>query len=364
MTALFSAFPSGLHRTRSASEDVDVDFTQVLGEKDSVARAAHGSRRGRSGSATVDTPARLPPVDEPRTIAGYEVLRRLGHGGMGIVYEARRHSINERVALKTIDPASRDAERSLRREIRALKRIDHPGVVRLLAEGTCRGVPFYTMDLLAGPSLATVLAEGTPSFATILCRLASSLGHVHAQGIVHGDLTPVNVLFRALDEPVLIDFGLARRFPVSVRIETGAGRRRIVGTLAYMAPEQIRGDRVDARADLYAFGCILYEALTGRVPFAGYRRATVLRQHLEAAPCPPSLLSPDVPMALERLTLRLLAKSPADRPQCATEVAATLDSLGAVDWNVTRHRRPMTTLAERRRRRSPSAKFSVTYDQR
>jgi serine/threonine protein kinase len=196
------------------------------------------------------------------------------------------------------------------------------------------------MELVTGPQLATTTVDFGASKTrrrtlTILRRVASTLAFLHRRGVVHGDLTPSNVLLRADDDPVLIDFGLAVELSATAPRNAGGiatGKDRTFGTLAYMAPEQIRGEPIDARTDLYAFGCILYDALTGRAPFTGRHRDTVRRQHLEAPPCPPSLLAPGVPALLDDLTMRLLAKVPEERPENAAVVAAVLGSLGGKGW--------------------------------
>jgi serine/threonine protein kinase len=310
--------------------DLDVDITRVIG-------AARSKGSPNLGTIT-DRPR---PTESPLEMAGYRLLRELGRGGMGIVYEARHPSSPKHVALKTVGPDKPDAEASLQREIRVLRSIDHPGVVRFHTAGNCDEGAFYAMDLVRGPQLAILAADPVPRrtprrILTILRRLASTLAFVHRQGIVHGDLTPSNVLLRAADEPVLIDFGLASlsetASPAKTR-ETAAHEHRTFGTLAYMAPEQIRGEPVDARADLYAFGCILYETLTGHAPFTGRYRHTVRRQHLEAPRCPPSLLVPRLPALLDDLTMRLLAKVPDERPEDAGVVAAVLGSLGGKGWS-------------------------------
>jgi serine/threonine protein kinase len=273
----------------------------------------------------------------PHEIGGYRLVREIGRGGMGIVYEARPPSARGHVALKMICPETPGAQKSLLREIGVLRRLDHPGIVRFCAASAGRDVAFCAMELVTGPRLSSVTGEfGTRKtfrrMLTLLRRVASTLAFLHRGGVVHGDLTPSNVLLRTSDEPVLIDFGLAVELPDVLRRNpspAAARQNRRFGTLAYMAPEQIRGEPIDARADLYAFGCILYQALTGRAPFTGRHRDTVRRQHLEAPPCPPSFLAPRIPALLDDLTMRLLAKSPDDRPENAAVVAAVLGSLGA-----------------------------------
>jgi serine/threonine-protein kinase len=314
----------------SEIDDRDVEITRVIGTTRPQASSSRGTTL-RNKSL---------PAGTPFEIDGYRLVRELGRGGMGIVYEARLGCARKSVAVKTICPGTPGADASLRREIRVLRRLDHPGIVRFHAASAAREIAFCAMELVTGPQLATVTvnfgARKTPRrILTILRRVASTLAFLHHRGVVHGDLTPSNVLIRATNEPVLIDFGLA--VELSATLPRNAGRTpirkdRTFGTLAYMAPEQIRGEPIDPRTDLYAFGCILYEALTGRAPFTGRHRDTVRRQHLEAPPCPPSLFAPCVPALLDDLTMRLLAKSPSDRPENAAVVAAVLGSVGGKGW--------------------------------
>jgi len=314
----------------SETDDRDVEITRVIGT----------TRRQVSSSRGPTARDKSRPDGTPFEIDGYRLVRELGRGGMGIVYEARLACARKSVAVKTICPETPGADASLRREIRVLRRLDHPGIVRFHDAGNCGDGAFCAMELVTGPQLATVTvdfgASKTPRMLTILRRVASTLAFLHRRGVVHGDLTPSNVLLRAADEPVLIDFGLAVELSATPPRNAGkiAPRKdRTFGTLAYMAPEQIRGEPIDARADLYAFGCILYETLTGRAPFTGRHRDIVRRQHLEAPPCLPSLLALGVPALLDDLTMRLLAKSPDDRPENAAVVAAVLGSLGGKGWS-------------------------------
>jgi serine/threonine protein kinase len=300
---------------------------------------------------------------------------------MGIVYRARHLGSERAVALKTVKVHAPKWLDSIRREIHALRRVQHPGLVRIVDDGVHLGRPWYAMDLLEGESLrhfgqriwskyhargalppssspvsATDAVPGLeadaveppprssssshwrtggpppsgagalPAILRIMRRVTATLAYLHGEGTVNCDLKPENVLL-VNGEPVIIDFGLAAHHPgVSGReaLEVPVSRS---GTLPYMSPEQIRGEFVDARSDLYAVGCVLYELVVGSPPFAGPPRA-IMMQHLSEAPIPPSDLVSDVPEELERLILRLLEKRQAERYGYADEVAALLGELG------------------------------------
>jgi serine/threonine protein kinase len=265
---------------------------------------------------------------------------------MGIVYEAQQRSTGRRVALKTVHPWIEGSVGALRREALALRCIDHPGVVSILDEGMINGAPFLVMELIEGRSFSTLLAnrpsqpEGVDTATlTLLHKVCSTLALLHQQGIVHRDLNPRNIVLREPDVPVLVDFGLVGRF-------AGARGRDVLevggvtmGSLAYMAPEQICGELIDARADLYALGCVLYQVLTGRLPFVASSSEAMIRAHLRDPPLRPSEFCP-VPARLEQLTLRLLAKRAHDRVGYAEEVAAVLAECGAETQHPAQRWRP------------------------
>ena len=216
---------------------------------------------------------RVVPWQQPY-VAGYVLKERLGRGGLGSVHRAARPGGAD-VALKTVERASPSAVASLRNEIRVLRRLRHPGLVEIVDDGVEGGVPWLAMSLVEGRRLDAVLQDrleaGRPpidrALLGMLRRLAETLAYLHGRGVVHRDLSPRNIIVRD-EHPVLIDFGFA-----SIIHE---GNRRTLdeftaglGTVPYLAPEQIRGEEVDARADLYALGCVLYEVATGRSPFVG-----------------------------------------------------------------------------------------------
>ncbi|WP_375766588.1 protein kinase [Archangium gephyra] len=305
----------------------------------------------------------------PSLLGPYRITGILGRGGMGVVYRAEHPEQAAPVALKTVRAPSEVLLASIRREIHALRRLSHPGIARILDEGLSHGLPFYVMELFEGGTLrgrlddvwrpralealapheATVTSEAlesvslqglpsqrprleTPALQALLSLvrdLCAPLAHMHGEGLVHRDLKPENVFIREDGRPVLVDLGIAASFGGAASREEIAAEGRVMGSVAYMAPEQIQGELVDARADLYALGCILYECLVGRPPFTGSWRGSILFQHLNEAPTPPSRSVDGVPAELERLVLRLLQKRPEDRLGYAEDVAEALASLGA-----------------------------------
>ncbi len=283
----------------------------------------------------------------------YRLQRVLGSGGMGIVYLGIHQETGERVALKTVRISQTTTLASIRREVQSLSRIQHPGIVRIIDHGVSDGLPWYAMELIEGRTLRELLDEhyhqahsqaslpplstsrnATPRLSALpllewVLRLCAPLAYLHGCGLVHRDLKPGNVFIRDDGTAVLGDFGVAVEFGGAFGREVlhvdGTG----LGTLMYMAPEQIRGDLVDARADLYALGCILYECVTGFVPFFGESTQVVRQRQLQEEPPAPSLLVEEpIPERLEWLILKLLAKRPEDRLGYAEDVARVLEELG------------------------------------
>ncbi|MCO5169613.1 MAG: protein kinase [Planctomycetes bacterium] len=260
----------------------------------------------------------------------YDLVRVLAKGGMGVVHEAVERATGRRVALKRILGAGGDLEAVDRFVVegRAVARLDHPGVVRVHTLGRAPGGPFLVMDLVTGESLQRRLDRGGPlppaEAVTLAAEVADALAHAHAQGVLHRDLKPANVLVDEAGRARLIDFGLAK-------LQAGAGSLghltrtgEVLGTPAFMAPEQADGRPVDARTDVYGLGATLYALLAGRPPFDGVSALAVLHAVLTAAPTPPSRLRPGLDPALERLVLACLAKDPAARPPSMDALRAAL----------------------------------------
>ena len=269
----------------------------------------------------------------------------IGAGGMGRVYRARDTRLDRFVAIKVLSSEIADDPRSRERfdrEARVVSRLAHPHICTLYDLGLARveGVetPFLVMELLDGETLAARLARGAlpiEQTVRIASQIADALSAAHASGIVHRDLKPANIMLTTSGVK-LLDFGLARwRGPVVASGTTGADGRRdassteglIIGTLPYMAPEQLRGEAVDGRTDLFAFGAVLYEMLTGARAFAADSQAALVAAILEHEPAPLAVRQPLTPPALGRLVTRCLAKNPAERWQHAQDVAFELTEI-------------------------------------
>ncbi len=264
----------------------------------------------------------------------YRLDSEIGRGGMGIVYRATDLELHREVAVKVLPTAtsSPDARQRLMREARAAAALNHPHIISVHDVGEANGAPFFVMELAQGPSLAKARPTELSRVVEIAGQLCAALEHAHANNIVHRDLKPDNVLLSSsLDGSIvkLVDLGLA--LPADAARISRAGL--IVGTAAYMAPEQALGQTVDGRTDLYALGVLLYEMTTGRLPFIGDDPLAVVSQHVHASVVPPRVLRPDLPRALEAIILRLLAKDPAQRFATAAETRTALrDSLTAEEF--------------------------------
>ncbi len=259
-------------------------------------------------------------------IADYDILAELGHGGMGVVYQARQHQLNRLVALKMIRAGIQARPEELDRfrlEAEAVARLHHANIVQIYDIGEVAGLPFVALELLEGGSLADRLA-GTPhpgrQAAELMVTLAWAIHAAHQAGIVHRDLKPSNVLFDRDGIPKIVDFGLAKRLEVK---EGPTQTGQVMGTPSYMAPEQARGQirEVGPAADVYALGALLYEMLTGRPPFKGTTPEETVWHVIHEEPVPPSRLLSRVPRDLETICLKCLAKEPPKR-YASTEALA------------------------------------------
>lgn len=266
----------------------------------------------------------------PTRAGPYRLLDQLGHGGMGVVYRAEHLETGAVVAVKTIRALEGPLLSSFRREVGALSRIHHPGVVRIHEHGVDDGVPWMAMELVEGTSLrerilANRYGAGLEDALRILQRLCTALAVVHGEGIVHRDLKPQNVIVRPDGSPVLIDFGVVGRFAGLANREAVDLGEEGAGTIAYMAPEQIQGEPVDARADLYALGLVAYRALAGRPAFVGDDAIAIATAARTAGPPDPKLwvmLSRD----LERVLRLGLAARAEDRFATAAELKKAFES--------------------------------------
>jgi hypothetical protein len=267
----------------------------------------------------------------PASIGPYRVLSAIGRGGMGVVYRAQHRDTGTLAAVKTLLLRDRSNLQSLRREIRALAGLSHPGVAHILDDGVESGRPWFAMELHSGPSLRALIDEAVTweqqlAVLGVLRRLCAPLAFLHGEGLVHRDLKPENIVVG--ERPVIVDFGLAAQFEGRLSLALLPDGTRGQGTLRYLAPELLSGDPVDARADLYALGCILYELCARQPPFDG-SLAAIARGHLDEQPLPLATLAPRLPRELHVLVGRLLAKRPRDRLGHAQDVAAALAACGA-----------------------------------
>ncbi len=260
----------------------------------------------------------------------YDLIREIGRGGMGVVYEARQISLGRVLALKMIPggaPAPEDDLRRFRLEAEAVAHLDHPNIVPIHEVGVQEGRPFYSMKLLDGGNLARNAGRLRPdrkATAGLVADIARAIDHAHRRGILHRDLKPANILLDGRGVPHVADFGLARRAGAQDG-PTRAGE--VLGTPAYMAPEQAEGrpGAVTAAADVYGLGAILYELLAGRPPFGGDSALEVLGKVRESEPVRPRSLDPKVPRDLETICLKCLEKDPARRYGSAGDLADDLD---------------------------------------
>jgi len=261
----------------------------------------------------------------------YAVERELGRGGTARVYLATDRTTGRRVAIKILLPdyARVVGAQRFHREIALLGGLHHPNILPLLDSGQAGALPFYVMPYATGESLRDRL-ERTPQFSladtiAVARGVAAALDYAHGRNVVHRDIKPENILFEGA-RPLVCDFGVARAI-VEAGGEALSSSGLIVGTPDYMSPEQAGGARlIDARSDLYGFGCVVYEMLVGEPPFTGATLQAVLARHVAERPRSLRIVRPDLAGSVEAAVFAALAKAPADRPESATALVARLDA--------------------------------------
>lgn len=275
------------------------------------------------------------PVEpEPGSrVGGWEIVRLLGRGGMGSVYEVRDGETRGALKLMAPSGSSEEVARRFQRELESLSRLHHPNICAVLGGGTHERRPYFVMELLEGRDLRSTMeaATGEPPeqrwerARRVVTELARALAHVHGAGLVHRDLTPANVMLGTDGSVKLMDFGVVKE----VGREQLTAHGELLGTVAFIAPEQISGGKVDARTDLYALGSVLYYCLVARRPFHARTLAGYLEKHLHRPPRPPREIDAAVPRDLEMIALRLLQKDPAERFASAAHLLAVLGAPSA-----------------------------------
>ncbi|WP_165228948.1 serine/threonine-protein kinase [Aquisphaera insulae] len=278
-----------------------------------------------------ELPASLEGPSGPRRRVGdYELLGELARGGMGVVYRARHVTLGREVALKMIlsgEFASGTELRRFRAEAAAAALLDHPNIVPVYEVGLHKGHAYFSMKLIGGGNLGRRIGrylDDPEAAARLMATVARTIHHAHRRGMIHRDLKPSNILIDDDGQPLIADFGLVKRagdVDASSLTSTGA----ILGTPAYMAPEQVTGGEASPATDVYSLGAILYQVLTGSPPFRGGTVAEILEQVLERDPVPPRLARPSVPRALEFICLKCLEKDPRRRYRSAADLNDDLE---------------------------------------
>ena len=289
--------------------------------------------------------AELPPIDLSGTTLGeYEVLRRIGVGGMGVVYAGRHPVIGKKVAVKVLtEEASKQAEAVDRflDEARAVNAIRHRGIVDIFGFGRVPGgAQYFVMELLEGSPFDEVIRQRAPVSPGEALRwideVLDALDAAHHAGVIHRDIKPSNLFLvdsgRGTPYVKLLDFGIAKLGAARGQNTPQTNVNAVVGTPDYMAPEQARGQAISGLTDLYALGCVLYELLTGQRIFVAESTLEIMFAHVERAPVPPSKVVPSIPEAVDKFLLHLVKKNPAKRPQNAhlarEELHAVLREIG------------------------------------
>ena len=258
----------------------------------------------------------------------YQILRELGRGGMGIVFQAYDKQLKEQVAIKVLSPllsSDPDALERLKREVSSARRVTHPNVIRIHDISELNGLHFISMEFFEGMSLKDYIKKtGMLSLMqalNIALQICDALEAAHRQGVIHRDLKSQNVIIGSANQIKIIDFGLARSQSVEGLTATGL----IMGTPEYMAPEQVAGKSVDERADIYSLGIILYEMFTGRVPFTGDSAIAVGFKQLKEDPPKPSDINTQLPPEIESVILQALQKNPLSRFLSVGELKSNLE---------------------------------------
>jgi hypothetical protein len=270
---------------------------------------------------------------ENELLGSCRLIRKIGEGGMGVVWLARHEVLEKDVAVKVLPAGFADNEEAVQRflrEARSAARLDHPNVVQVLDAGSRGGTPFIVMQYVDGTDLQRILKKkGKLEVADALAitkRVALALEAAHTLGLIHRDIKPANILLTKQGRVLVTDFGLSRDIGGGASL---TGSQEIMGTPQYLSPEQARGEKLDGRSDLYSLGGMCYALLTGRPPFAGATPVSIAVKHASPDERPESVrkLAPEVPEEVEALVEKMMAKKAQDRFQTAAEVAQAIDRI-------------------------------------
>ena len=307
------------------------EITSLLASETAAASFCEVPAAGLLGADAADPPA-VPRLAPGSRLGAYEITSFLSAGGMGEVYRARHTVLPRTVAIKTVTarPADPDAKRRLIREAQHASVLSHPNICAIYEVGEADGTPFIVMALVEGRSLSETIRTAVPALRDALdygVQIADALEQAHQHGIVHRDLKSANIVLDAAGRPVVLDFGLAKRLPQEgggAPESTVTGHGALAGTLSHMAPEVLHGGRADGRSDVWSLGVLLYELVTGALPFTGQTQFETSSAILGEPPRP---MNARVPLAVRLVIERCLVKDPAARYQRAAQVRDALDAI-------------------------------------
>ena len=325
------AMTEGMWEAISGTIDVNTALAAAVAADGSVEtrssdRPSH-SPRPRSNPEPTDPHATLGPSTETGSgqLGRYELIKQVGEGSFGAVWKARDQKLGRIVALKILGRARKGADLDADREARAAAHLDHPNIASVYETGEARGSYFVVTEFVEGTSLRSWLDERegvTTEVLEVFVKIARALSHAHQANVVHRDLKPANILVNNQSEPFLIDFGLARRQGEATMTAT----RAVLGTPVYMSPEQASGKShyVDGGSDIFSFGVMLYEAITGELPFRGADPHVLMHQIRSTDPTPPRRLNPRIDRDLETICMTCLEKDARHRYSHAEQLADDL----------------------------------------